>query len=345
VKHSHTLVRCMTEGYIAQDKVPCSEMRREGCETVLVTGGTGLFGRAIQAIVERDPQAKQEKWVFLSSKDGNLVDRAAVDKIFETHKPTHVIHLAAKVGGLFHNMRKKVDFYRENTLINDNVMENCRIHGVKKLVSCLSTCIFPDKTSYPIDETMVHNGPPHDSNLGYSVAKRMIDTMNHCYNDQYGSNFTSIIPTNIYGPHDNFSIEDGHVIPGLIHKCYTAKQNGTDFVIWGTGSPLRQFIYSEDLADLTVWTLRKYDSIDPVILSVDEDAEVSIKEVAEMVAEAMGFEGKVVCDTTKADGQHKKTASNKKLRTLLPDYKFTPMKEGIQKSVEWFVANYETCRK
>jgi GDP-L-fucose synthase len=313
--------------------------------TVLVTGGSGLFGQAIKAVIDKDEQAAGENWVFLSSKDGNMVDRAAVEKIFQKHKPTYVIHLAAKVGGLFHNMRKKVDFYRDNTLMNDNVMECCRIYGVKKLVSCLSTCIFPDKTTYPIDEKMVHDGAPHNSNLGYSVAKRMIDVLNHCYKDQYGSNFTSIIPTNIYGPHDNFAIEDGHVIPGLIHKCYMAKRDGTDLTIWGTGSPLRQFIYSADLAELTVWTLRKYDSVEPIILSVDESAEVPIKEVAEMIAEAMDFKGKVVCDTTKADGQHKKTASNKKLRTFRPEYKFTPIKEGIKESVDWFVANYETARK
>lgn len=105
-------------------------------------------------------------------------------------------------------------------------MECCREFNVAKLVSCLSTCVFPDKTSYPIDETMVHNGPPHPSNEGYAYAKRMIDVMNKCYREEYGSNFTSIIPTNIYGPDDNYSIEDGHVIPGLIHKCYLAKQNG-----------------------------------------------------------------------------------------------------------------------
>merc|ERR1712137_953198 len=297
---------------------------------ILVTGGTGLFGSAIKEVTEADPEAKDEEWVFLSSKDGDLVDRKAVEAIFEKHKPTHVIHLAAKVGGLFHNMRKKVDFYRDNTIINDNVMECCRIYGVQKLVSCLSTCIFPDKTTYPIDETMVHNGPPHASNMGYSVAKRMVDVLNHCYKDQYGLNYTSVIPTNIYGPHDNFSIEDGHVLPGLIHKCYIAKRDGTDFVIWGTGSPLRQFIYSEDLARLTIWVLREYDSVEPIILSVDEEAEVSIKEIAEMVAEAMDYKGSVICDTTKADGQHKKTASNKKLRTYLPDYKFTTIKEGIK---------------
>lgn len=320
-------------------------MAENGHATILVTGGTGLYGKAIEEIIGDDEQAKNEKWVFLSSKDGDLSDRASVEKIFDTHKPTHVIHLAAKVGGLFANMRLKVDFYRVNTLINDNVMECCRIYGVKKLVSCLSTCIFPDKTSYPIDETMLHAGPPHTSNYGYSCAKRMVDVLNHCYKDQYGSNFTSVIPTNIYGKHDNFNIEDGHVIPGLIHKCYLAKRDGTDFTIWGSGSPLRQFIYAPDLAKLTVWTLRNYESIEPIILSVDEEAEVTIKYVAEQVAKAMKFEGKVVCDTTKADGQHKKTASNKKLRSYLPDYEFTPIEEGIQKAVDWFVENYETARK
>merc|ERR550525_1260357 len=119
----------------------------------------------------------------------------------------------------------------------------------------------------------------------------MIDALDHCYKEQYGSNFTSVIPTNIFGPYDNFSIEDGHVIPGLIHKCYIAKRDGADFTIWGSGSPLRQFIYSKDLAWLTVWTLRNYDSVEPIILSVDEEAEVTIKDVAEMVAEAMEFKG------------------------------------------------------
>jgi len=311
----------------------------------MVTGGSGLVGKAIQKVVSEDPAAKDETWVFLSSKDGNLVDRKETEAVFDKHKPTHVIHLAARVGGLFHNMAKKVEFYRENTLMNDNIMECCRIHAVQKLISCLSTCIFPDKTTYPIDETMVHNGPPHQSNLGYSIAKRMIDCMNVCYKEQYGCNFTSVIPTNVYGPSDNYSIEDGHVIPGLIHKCYLAKKNGTDLVMWGTGSPLRQFIFSEDLARLFVWTLRDYDEVSPIILSVGEEDEVSIKEVYDMVAEAMDFKGKIISDATKADGQYKKTASNKKLRTYLPEYKFKPIKEGIKESVDWFVANYEAARK
>jgi len=311
---------------------------------VMVTGGSGLVGKAIENFVNEKPR-DNESWVYLSSKDGDLRDRKSTEAIFERVKPTHVIHLAAKVGGLFANMSQKVEFYRENVLINDNVMECSRIYKVKKLVSFLSTCIFPDKTTYPIDETMLHNGPPHSSNEGYALAKRLIDTMNRAYAEEYNCNFTSIIPTNIYGPNDNFSIQNGHVIPGLIHKCYLAKKNNTPFTIWGSGTPLRQFVYSKDLAELTVWVMRDYHKPDPITLSVDEKEEVSIKSVALSVAKAMDFKGEVVFDTEKADGQFKKTACNKKLRSHLPDYKFTTMDEGIKKSVDWFVENYDTCRK
>jgi len=311
---------------------------------VMVTGGSGLVGMAIKNFVESNSR-DDEEWVYLSSKDGDLRDRKATEAIFEKFKPTHVIHLAAKVGGLFANMAHKVEFYRENVIINDNVMELCRITKVKKLVSFLSTCIFPDKSTYPIDETMLHNGPPHSSNEGYAYAKRLIDTLNRAYAEEYNCNFTSIIPTNIYGPNDNFNIQNGHVIPGLIHKCYIAKKEGTPFSIWGSGSPLRQFIYSLDLAELTVWVMRDYHSPDPITLSVDEAAEVSIRDVALSVAKAMKFEGEVKFDTDKADGQFKKTACNKKLRKLRPDYKFTGIDDGVQKAVDWFVANYEEARK
>lgn len=314
-------------------------------ELYLVTGGTGLVGKAIESVVKNDPNENHGNWVFLSSRECDLRDKQATRELFERLQPTHVIHLAAMVGGLFKNLKYKVEFFRENVLINDNVLECCKEFGITKLISCLSTCIFPDKTSYPIDETMVHNGPPHTSNEGYAYAKRMIDVMNRCYKEEYNCNFTSIIPTNIYGPHDNYSISDGHVIPGLIHKCYQAKRDGTDLVIWGTGQPLRQFIFSEDLAKLTLWVLRQYHSVDPIILSVGEEMEVSIEHVARTVASAMGFEGNIIFDITKSDGQFKKTASNRKLRELYPEFVFTPFEQGIRESVEWFVSNYETARK
>jgi GDP-L-fucose synthase len=313
---------------------------------VMVTGGSGLVGQAIREYVEEAGHTLPgETWVFLGSKDGDLRVRSETDAVFEKYQPTHVIHLAAKVGGLFANMAQKVEFFRENILINDNVMECCRVYKVQKLVSFLSTCIFPDKTSYPIDETMLHDGPPHPSNEGYAYAKRLIDTMNRAYAEEYNCNFTSIIPTNIYGKYDNFSIQNGHVIPGLIHKCYLAKLANEPFTIWGSGTPLRQFVYSRDLAELTVWVMREYHEPTPITLSVDEEEEVSIKDVALAVAKAMKFEGSVEFDTSKADGQFKKTASNKKLRTYRPDYNFTTIEDGIQKSVDWFVENYETCRK
>jgi len=320
---------------------------------VLVTGGSGLIGKAIEKVIadERASKDLDEKWIFLSSRDGDLSDFEQTKGIFEKHRPTHVIHLAAMVGGLFHNMRENLTFFRNNMAINDNVLRCCHEFDVQKAVSCLSTCIFPDRTTYPIDETMVHLGPPHDSNFGYSYAKRMIDVMNHAYGQQFNRRYTSAVPCNTFGPYDNFSLEDGHVLPGLMHKCYTAKKRreqgdkDAKLVVWGTGRALRQFIYSMDLARLFVWALRNYDETSPIILSVGEEDEISIAEAAQAIAEAMGFDGPVEYDTTKSDGQHKKTAGIGKLRRYLPDFKFTPFKQAIKESVDWFVANYETARK
>jgi len=311
---------------------------------VLVTGGSGLVGSGIKSVVEEEARTN-ETWIFLSSKDANLLSEEETEALFEKHKPTHVIHLAALVGGLFANMSANCDFFRKNMKMNDNILEMCHKFGVKKLVSCLSTCIFPDKTSYPIDETMVHNGPPHPSNFGYSYAKRMIDVQNKAYHEQHGCNFTSVVPCNVFGPHDNFNVQQGHVIPGLINKAYEAKKNGTPFEIWGTGSPLRQFIHSLDLARLFVWVLREYEEVEPIILATDEEDEVSIKEVAEMILEAFEFKGEVKLLTDKADGQFKKTASNAKLRMYLPGFKFAPTREAIKRTVEWYIENYETARK
>jgi len=310
---------------------------------VLVTGGRGLVGSALQKVIAED-RPDDEEWIFVSSKDGDLTDPAATRKIFEKHLPTHCIHLAAMVGGLYKNLRANLDFWRQNMLINDNVLSLCHEFNVEKCVSCLSTCIFPNATTYPIDESMIHNGPPHDSNYGYSYAKRMIDVQNRGYFEQHKRLYTSVIPTNIYGPHDNFNLEDSHVIPGIMHRMHLAKDE-PEFSCWGSGKPLRQFIFSEDLARLFVWVMREYDSIEPIILSVPEEDEVPIGDVVHMIAKASGYKGQIKFDTTKADGQFKKTASNAKLKSLNPSFKFTPMEEGITKTIEWFQENYDTARK
>lgn len=318
---------------------------------ILVTGGTGLVGSAIDYTINHEAVGSRfgkfgedDQWVFLSSKDGDLRDLKETMAIFDKYKPTHVIHLAALVGGLFKNMKYKLTFLRDNCLINDNVMWASKEHGVKKLISCLSTCVFPDKVTYPIDESHVHLGPPHDSNFGYAHGKRLVDVYNHAYNEEFGCNFTSAIPTNIFGPHDNYDLEDSHVIPGLVHKCLLAKKNGTPFTVSGSGTPLRQFIYSRDLAKLFIWQLKEYPEIDPIILSVGEKDEITIKQVAEAIVKSVGFQGEVTWDSSKADGQYKKTASNDKLMKYLPDFKFTPFEQALQESVDWFVQNYDSAR-
>jgi len=319
-------------------------MQAEG-RVVLVTGGSGLVGSAIKEVLETEKEPN-ETWIFLSSKEVDLRKREDTKALFEKYKPTHILHLAAMVGGLFKNMKYPVEFFRDNISINDNILECAKDYKAQKVISCLSTCIFPDKTTYPIDETMIHNGPPHHSNEGYAYAKRMIDVQNRCYHREYGCRFSSVVPTNIFGKHDNFNLDDGHVIPGLIHKLYLAKKNSTDFVVWGSGAPLRQFIYALDVARLMVWAIRHYEEIEPIILSVDETDEISIKDAAFLMADAMNFDKeKIKYDTSKSDGQFKKTASNKKLRSHLPDFQFTPIEKAIKETVEWFVAHYETARK
>jgi len=210
---------------------------------VLVTGGSGLVGHGIKAAWEQEKR-DDEEFYFASSKDADLTNKEETRKLFEKVKPTHVIHLAAKVGGLYGNMKANLDFLKINLALNEVVLSLSHEFGVKKVVSCLSTCIFPDKTTYPIDETMVHNGPPHTSNYGYSYAKRMIDVMNKGYNQQYGCNFTSVVPTNVFGAHDNFNLEESHVIPGLVHKLYdcTRTEPHKPFTVWGFLVALSSFL-------------------------------------------------------------------------------------------------------
>jgi GDP-L-fucose synthase len=227
----------------------------------------------------------------------------------------------------------------KNLMINFNVVKCCHDHKVEKLVACLSTCIFPDQIEYPIDETMLHNGPPHGSNNAYAYAKRMLEVHCRAYRETYGDDFVCIIPTNIYGPHDNFDLENAHVLPALIHKCYLAKLYDQDFVVRGTGKPLRQFIYSHDLAWLIMMVLENYNG-DNIILSVDETQEVSIGCVARTIARCFDYEDRIVFDPTYSDGQYKKTVTNDRLRQLLgTDYKFefTSIQEGCKKTVDWFI--------
>tara|TARA_B100000424_G_scaffold270086_1_gene268543 strand:- start:1758 stop:2693 length:936 start_codon:yes stop_codon:yes gene_type:complete len=309
---------------------------------ILVTGGTGLVGNALQKIHVLYPE---DEFVFIGYNDCDLTNYMETKTFFKNIEPQCVIHLAACVGGLYKNMNNKVEMFEKNILMNYNVLKSCYEVGCMNCLSCLSTCIFPDKTTYPINEKMLHDGPPHHSNDAYAYAKRMLEIQSKCYNEQYGTNFICVIPTNIYGPHDNFHLEDGHVIPSLIHKCYLAKKLNQGFIIRGTGAPLRQFIFSEDLARLMMYVLKKYKSKETIILSPSEKDEISILNMGAIIADSYKYFN-IIFDESFSDGQYKKTANNQKLLSILEDeFEFTPIKAGIEKTVQWFIDNYETCRK
>ena len=298
---------------------------------LLVTGGTGLVGSAIKSDFR------------ISSKDVDLKDSHETNAAFKVLKPTHVIHCAGRVGGLGGNMSAKGEYYYDNIMINTNVIEACRTSGVEKLICFLSTCVFPDNTVYPLTENMIHLGEPHSSNFGYAYAKRMADIQIRTYREQYGLNYMSVIPTNIYGPNDNFNIKNGHVLPSLIHKCYLAKKNNTDFEVWGSGKPLREFLYSKDVAKICQLLLEKYDGDEPIILTSSK--EYSIKQIVDLITELMNFKGNVKFLPDKPDGQYRKPADNSKLLSIIPEFKFTPLEEGLKETIDWFIKNYKSIRK
>ena len=297
---------------------------------LLVTGGNGLVGSSINSYVK-------------VGKEYNLIIPEETDKMFQFHKPTHVIHCAGKVGGVGGNMNHKGEYFYDNIMINTNVIEGARKSDVEKLVSFLSTCVFPDNVEYPLTESKIHLGEPHSSNYPYAYAKRMADIQIRAYREQYGLNYVSVIPTNIYGPNDNFSLTHGHVMPMLIHKLYLAQQNNTDFVVWGSGKPLREFIYSKDVAKLSEWAVDYYNESEPIIFSTSD--EISIIDLVDLLVKEFNFKGKVIFDSTKPDGQYRKPSDNSKLKSYLPDFKFTPIEEGIKETVKWFIKNYENSRK
>lgn len=297
---------------------------------LLVTGGKGLVGSAIKADVKL-------------GREYNLINPQEANKAIEYHSPTHIIHCAGKVGGVGGNMNYKGEYFYDNLMINTNVIEAARKNNIENLVCFLSTCVFPDNVKYPLTETQVHSGEPHNSNYPYAYAKRMADVQIRAYREQYGVNYTTVIPTNIYGPNDNFSLEHGHVMPMLIHKLYKAKRDNTDFEVWGSGKPLREFIYSKDIALLAEWAVKNYKDPEPIIFGTSE--EVSIRDMVDLLVQEFNFKGKVIFNDSKPEGQFRKPSDNSKLRSYLPDFEFTSLEVGIKETVKWFIENYETARK
>lgn len=298
---------------------------------IIITGGRGLVGRCFDS--DR----------FLRSTSTNFTEKDNVRNYLQLAKADGIIHTAAKVGGVKSNMSFPADFTYQNLMMNTILIEEAKLAGIRKLISFASTCVFPDKSEYPLTPEQIHLGPPHQSNYGYAYAKRMADVQIQAYREQYGVNYFSVIPCNIYGPGDNYDLENGHVIPALIHKFYLAKERNEDVTIWGSGNPLREFIFSKDVAKLVELLYDNYDSGVPVILSTGE--EVSIGDMVSMIAEIFEFKGKIIFDKDKPEGQFRKPSDNSIIKGMFPDFKFTPVKEGLRESVEWFISNYPNVRK
>lgn len=299
---------------------------------VLVTGGTGLLGSAIRELKGDDPA-----WYFACSQDGDLRSELQTDFLFAKVQPTHVIHLAARVGGLFANQADNAGFLADNTRINLNVLEAAKKFRVEKVVSCLSTCVFPDGAPLPLTADAIHAGPPHPSNEGYSHAKRLVEVMSRLLAKQTGKTFVCVVPVNLYGPGDNFDPETSHVVASLIHKACTEDV----LRVRGTGRPKRQFLYCRDAARLVLRALDDYDDAEtPLMLAPPETHEVSIRALATMIqllagCPAIEFDG----DET-ADGQYQKTAL-----CATPDFDFTSLHEGIETTLAWYWVALENAKK
>jgi len=302
----------------------------------LVTGSSGLLGSEI-IVLERSA-------IGISSKECDLTDSNHAILTLEDGRVDTVIHCAARVGGVKANTDYVADFFDDNVKMNMNVLNACREKNLK-LVSVLSTCIYPDASyvKYPLTEDQLHMGPPHLSNFGYAYAKRMLDVQSRAYRQQYGCNFISVIPNNLYGINDNYDLNSGHVIPALIRKFHEAMQTGrNEVVVWGSGRPIREFTFARDAAKIILWLAENYDGEEPV--NIGNPDWVSIEDLSIMIAEEMGYEGIVSFDSSKPDGQYEKPSSNQRLRGLGWDGQYTPLRLGLRETINSFTERYPRVR-
>ena len=306
-------------------------------KTVLITGGTGMLGNAFKNIETKF------KLVLVGSSDYNLLNYSEALKMFKDINPDMCVHLAAKVGGVKANTDFIADFCSDNLLINHNVLKSANEIGITKVLSLLSTCVYPDKANYPLTEEQIHNGMPHSSNFGYAHAKRMLDVQSRAYRLQYDRNYITAIPNNMFGEFDNFDLNNSHVIPAIIRKMYEAKIKQQDVVLWGDGKPLREFTYSKDIANTLLFLLENYNDEFPI--NIGNTREYSIKYVADMVAKILNFNGDVIWNTKKPSGQYKKPSDNSRLLSIgFQNYDYTKFEISLSNTCKWFIDNYPNVR-
>lgn len=299
---------------------------------IYVAGHRGLVG---SAIVRKLLAEGYENLLLRTKAELNLLCQSAVETFFEREKPEHVFLAAAKVGGILANKMEKADFIYENLQIQNNIVHSAWKNGVTKLLFLGSSCIYPKMCVQPIKEEYLMTGPLEETNDAYALAKIAGIKMCQSYNAQYGTNFISVMPTNLYGPNDNFDLESSHVLPAMIRKFHEAKLAGAPQVtLWGTGTPRREFLHVDDLADAAVYLMRNYNDSEIVNIGTGED--VTIKELAELIKKEVGYEGEIVWDTTKPDGTPRKWLDVSKLHALGWKHGIA-LQEGIRGTYSWFI--------
>lgn len=305
---------------------------------VLVTGSNGLVGTALKEILG-------DNHIYHTKNDVNLLDPILTNEYITYHAKNSgidtIIHCAAKVGGIEANTNNNDGFFRENYIINNNVIYSAFENKIPNFVNLLSTCVFPDKgITYPLTSDQIDLGAPHSSNYGYSYAKRLSGYQTKIFRQLSGLNWISVIPTNVYGPNDNFNPDQSHIIPGIIHRAYHNKLNNEKFRIWGDGTPLRQFIHSKDLANNILWAIDNWKKEIPFM--VINEKEHSVMDIVKIITNKFEIdENNLEFDSSKPSGQFRKPG-----KTDIPsDYKYIDINDGLSDTIDWYIKNYNTLRK
>jgi GDP-L-fucose synthase len=301
---------------------------------IFVAGHRGMVGSAVARCLRKKGYANV---VVRTRQELDLLDRAAVRRFFESERPEIVVDAAAKVGGIIANYEKPVEFLIENLTIQNNIIQAAADFGCAKLLFLGSSCIYPKMAPQPIREDALLTGPLEPTNDAYAIAKIAGIKLCQSYAREYGKNFLSGMPTNLYGPFDNFDLHTSHVLPALIRKAHDAKKSGApEFVVWGSGTPRREFLHSDDLADACVFLLENYNSPDVVNIGFGDD--VTIRELAETVCDVVGFEGQLAFDSSKPDGTPRKLMDSSKLFALGWKPRIA-LRDGIADAYRWFLEN------
>jgi len=307
---------------------------------IFVAGHKGLVGSAITRKLQSHGYTNL---VFRDSTELDLTDQKATMDFFVQEKPEYVFLAAAHVGGILANKTHKADFIYINLQIQNNDIYASYKNNVKKLLFLGSSCIYPKLATQPIKEEYLMTGPLEETNDAYAIAKIAGIKMCQSFNEQYGTKYISVMPTNLYGQNDNFNLETSHVLPAMIRKFHEAKETNAESVtLWGTGSPMREFLYVDDLADAVVYLMNNYDESE--IVNIGTGIDVTIKELAETIKDIVGFTGEIVWDKSKPDGTPRKLLDVSRLHGLGWKHNIE-LKEGIKMTYDWFVNNYVDIKK